>query len=73
MRTIPIILLLGALAWTQAKADEPTWWLWSKAPAAIAWSPAVPADSYTDCVDRLLVAALGYFKQGTQLKCEVKQ
>ena len=75
------ILLVLALFHTVKASHEDvfhgTWWVWVLEPRAIAWEAMAPADSYADCVERMLPSARLYYNHTTAwtqplFKCEVK-
>jgi len=82
-----LVAVMAAGIWVVYAHDPPTaqeiddrapgeWWLWSMGHLDIVWRPLVPADSFLDCVERLLPAAPTYHwsrEGGVRFKCEVRK
>ena len=72
---VTVTLLMSGLMVAHAQEKESVWLVWVKLPLSVVWEPLAQADSYTDCVTRLLPKAMSYWDKSTaweqpQFKCE---
>lgn len=73
-----LLLALFLLLVPPAPAAEPAWWVWIKHANSVEWVAFAPADSYSDCVERMLPLAArlvddyGHSPWEPKFKCEVK-